>query len=35
MNIFLNEQLKKFRKEKGNTQEDLAEHLGITMQAVS
>ena len=35
MNIFLNEQLKKFRKEKGNTQEDLAEHLGITTQAVS
>ena len=35
MNIFLNEQLKKFRKEKGNTQEDLAEHLGITMQAIS
>ena len=35
MNIILNEQLKKFRKEKGNTQEDLAEHLGITMQAVS
>ena len=35
MNIFLNEQLKKFRKEKGNTQEKLAEYLGITMQAVS
>ena len=35
MNIFLNEQLKKFRKEKGNTQQDFAEHLGITMQAVS
>ena len=35
MSIFLNEQLKKFRKEKGNTQEDLAEYLGITMQAVS
>ena len=35
MSIFLSEQLKKFRKEKGNTQEDLAEHLGITMQAVS
>lgn len=35
MNICLNEQLKKLRREKGNTQEALAEHLGITMQAVS
>ena len=35
MNVFLGEQLKKFRKEKGNTQEELANHLGITMQAVS
>ena len=35
MNIFLSEQLRKLRKKKGNTQEDLAEHLGITMQAVS
>ncbi len=35
MNIFLSEQLKKLRKEKGNTQDDLAAHLGITMQAVS
>ena len=35
MNIFLSKQLKKLRKEKGNTQEDLAMHLGITTQAVS
>ena len=35
MNIFLSEQLKKLRREKGNTQEDLATHLGITTQAVS
>lgn len=35
MNIFLSEQLKKFRKEKGNTQDDLAKYLGITTQAVS
>ncbi len=35
MNILLSEQLKKLRREKGNTQEDLANHLGISAQAVS
>ena len=35
MKVLLSEQLKKLRREKGNTQEDLANHLGITTQAVS
>ena len=35
MNILLSEQLKKLRREKGNTQEDLANHHGISTQAVS
>ena len=35
MTISLSEQLKKLRKEKGNTQDELASHLGITMQAIS
>ena len=35
MKIILGKQLKKLRKIKGNTQEELAEHLGITMQAIS
>lgn len=35
MQIHLNTQLKRLRREKGNTQEDLARHLNITMQAVS
>ena len=35
MKIKLSEQLKKIRRERGNTQEDLAKHLGISVQAVS
>ena len=35
MKVLLSEQLKKLRTQKGNTQEDLANHLGITTQAVS
>lgn len=35
MTVYLSRQLKKLRRERGNTQEDLAAHLGITVQAVS
>ena len=35
MDITICENLKQYRKCKGNTQEDLAEHLGISIQAVS
>lgn len=35
MDILLSEQLRKLRKTKGNTQEELAAHLGISAQAIS
>ena len=35
MDITISDNLKKYRKSKGNTQEELAEHLNISIQAVS
>lgn len=35
MDIRITKNLKKFRRDKGNTQEDLASHLNISVQAVS
>lgn len=35
MNIKIAENLKAFRRERGNTQEELSNHLGISIQAVS
>ena len=35
MELKISENLRNLRKQRGNTQEDLANHLGISVQAVS
>lgn len=35
MNILLDENLRKLRTSRGNRQEDLAAHLGVSVQSVS
>lgn len=35
MDIMIAEKLRAFRAERGNTQEELSRHLGISIQAVS
>ena len=35
MELKISENLRNLRKERGNTQDDLANHLGISVQAVS
>lgn len=35
MNILLDENLRKLRTSRGNRQEDLANHIGVSVQSVS